>query len=195
MKKWMVERIADDPKLFSIFYPVEIGNDALLLSLYCLDGLLSSFFAANTANEEKWFRGRNETEFPLRYVLFSYAHRLSTCTTCPLFILLMDYDGWTNLLFPILFSLFCLATIVQIKNTVIPRYGAPAFNKIPPIKLLNFSLKKYSYDYSYVGNSKNLSLKYNFDQSLEMRYSGVQLYMLLHVFLSLPAHSIIMGGV
>ena len=60
--------------------------------------------------------------------------------------------------------------------TVEPRYSAPAFNIILPIKHMNFSPKKHFHSYFHVGNSENLALKYNFGQSLEMRYSGVQLY-------------------
>ena len=58
-------------------------------------------------------------------------------------------------------------------NTVKPRYNAPAFIIIPPIKHKNFDLKKYFHSYLHVGNSENLGLKHNFDQSLEMRDSGV----------------------
>ena len=58
-------------------------------------------------------------------------------------------------------------------NTVKPRYNAPDFNIIPPIKYKCFGPKKYFHSYLYVGNSENLGLKHNFGQSLEMRYSGV----------------------
>ena len=58
-------------------------------------------------------------------------------------------------------------------GTVKPRYKAPAFNIIPPIKHKNFGPKKYFHNYLHVGNSENLGLKHNFSQSLEMRYSGV----------------------
>ena len=57
-----------------------------------------------------------------------------------------------------------------------PRYSAPAFNIIPPIKHANFSPKRYFHSYSYVGNNENFSIEYNFDHSLEMRYSGVKVY-------------------
>ena len=57
--------------------------------------------------------------------------------------------------------------------TVKPRYDAPAFNIIPPIKYINVGVKKYSDIYLHIGNSENLGLKHNFGQSPEMRYSGV----------------------
>ena len=57
-----------------------------------------------------------------------------------------------------------------------PRYNAPAFNKIPPIKRKCFGPKKYFHSYLHVDNSENLGLEHNFSQSLEMRYSGVWLY-------------------
>ena len=57
-----------------------------------------------------------------------------------------------------------------------PRYNAPAYNEIPPIEYVNFCPKKRFHSYLYVGNSENLGLVHNFDQSLEIRYSGVQLY-------------------
>ena len=44
-----------------------------------------------------------------------------------------------------------------IQYTVKPRYSAPAFNIIPPIKHTNFSAKKCFYSYSYVGHKKILS--------------------------------------
>ena len=59
------------------------------------------------------------------------------------------------------------------RTTVKPRYSAPAFNKIPPIEHINFSPKKYFHNYSHVGNSENLDLKHNFDQSLKIRYRRV----------------------
>ena len=59
--------------------------------------------------------------------------------------------------------------------TVKPRYSAPAYNEIPPIEHINFGSKKCFHSYLYVGNSENLDLEYNFDQSLEMRYIGVRL--------------------
>lgn len=43
---------------------------------------------------------------------------------------------------------------------------------------MNFGPKKYFHSYFHIGNSENLSLKYNFGQSLEMRYSGVSLYLI-----------------
>ena len=58
-------------------------------------------------------------------------------------------------------------------DTVRPRYSAPAFNIILPIEQTNFNLKKQTYSYLYVSNNGNLGLKYDFDQSLEMRYSGI----------------------
>ena len=61
-------------------------------------------------------------------------------------------------------------------TTVKPRYNTPAYNEFPPIKHTNFGLKKYFNSNLYVGNSENLAIKHDFDQSLEMRYSGVQLY-------------------
>ena len=60
-------------------------------------------------------------------------------------------------------------------NTVKPRYSAPAYNEFPLIKHANFGPKKHFHSYFYVGNSENLGLEYNFDQSLEIRYIGVQL--------------------
>ena len=44
---------------------------------------------------------------------------------------------------------------------------------ILPIEYINFNFKKYFDNYLNVGNSENLDIKYDFDQSLEMRYSGV----------------------
>ena len=58
-----------------------------------------------------------------------------------------------------------------------PRYSAPAYNEFPPIKHTNFGPKKHFHSNLYVGNSENLAIEHNFDQSLEMRYSGVQLYL------------------
>ena len=57
-----------------------------------------------------------------------------------------------------------------------PRYSAPAFNIILPIEHKKFDPKKYFHSYLYVGNSDNLGLEHNFDQSLEMCYCGVRLY-------------------
>ena len=59
------------------------------------------------------------------------------------------------------------------RSTVKPRYSAPAFNMIPPIEHINLCPKKCFHSYLYVGNKENLGIKHNFDQSLEMRYSGV----------------------
>ena len=43
---------------------------------------------------------------------------------------------------------------VQCKfSTVKPRYSAPAFNIVPPIKHTNFGPKKYFHSYLYVGNN------------------------------------------
>ena len=61
--------------------------------------------------------------------------------------------------------------------TVKPRYNAPAFNIIPLVEHISFGPEKYFHSYLHVGNSKNLSLKHNFSQSLEMCYSEVQLYL------------------
>ena len=41
---------------------------------------------------------------------------------------------------------------------------------------MNFGPKKHFHSYLYVSNSKNFSIEHNFGQSLEMGYSGVQLY-------------------
>ena len=57
-----------------------------------------------------------------------------------------------------------------------PRYSAPAYIEIPAIEHVNFGLKTCFYSYLYVGNSKNLGLECNFNQSLEIRYTRVQLY-------------------
>ena len=73
-------------------------------------------------------------------------------------------------------TIYSAASMAPLGSTVKPRYSAPAFNIIPPIEHLNFGPEKYLYSYLYVGNSKNFSLEHDFDQSLEMRYSGVQLY-------------------
>ena len=54
-------------------------------------------------------------------------------------------------------------------DTVKPRYTAPAFNIIPPIKHANFGPKKYFHSYFYIGNKENLDIRHNFDQSLEKR--------------------------
>ena len=61
-------------------------------------------------------------------------------------------------------------------STVKPQYNATAFNLILPKEHRYFRAKKYIHSYLHVGNSENLSLKHNFSQSLEMRYSGVKLY-------------------
>ena len=58
-------------------------------------------------------------------------------------------------------------------RTVKPHYSAPAFNIIPPIKHTKFGPEKYFHSYLFVGNKENLGIKHNFDQSLEIRYSGV----------------------
>ena len=59
--------------------------------------------------------------------------------------------------------------------TVKPRYSAPTFNIIPPIEYTNFGSKKHFHGYLYIGNIENLNNfdLNNFDQSLEMRNSGV----------------------
>ena len=57
--------------------------------------------------------------------------------------------------------------------TVKPRYSAPAFNII---EHTNFGLKKSIQSYLYVVNRENLDIKHNLNQSLEIRYSRVQLY-------------------
>ena len=62
---------------------------------------------------------------------------------------------------------------MQGRDTVKPRYNAPAFNKIPPIEHKYFSPKKYFHSYLYIGNNENLGIEYNFDESLEIRFSGV----------------------
>ena len=61
---------------------------------------------------------------------------------------------------------------IQIQHTVQPRYSAPAFNIVPQIEDINFGPKKHFHSYVYIGKSENLDIKHNFDQSLEMRYSG-----------------------
>ena len=58
-------------------------------------------------------------------------------------------------------------------STVKPRCSAPAFNTIPPIEHTNFDPKKCFHSYFYVGNKDNFGIEYNFDQFLEIRYSGV----------------------
>ena len=58
-------------------------------------------------------------------------------------------------------------------NTVKPHYSAPAYKEIPLIGFINFGLKKCMSSYLYIGNSENLDIEYDFDQSLEIRYSGV----------------------
>ena len=64
-------------------------------------------------------------------------------------------------------------------HTVKPRYSSPAFYMIPPIKQINFGLKKHFHSYLYIGNNENLSLKHSLGQSLEMPNSGVKLYFAL----------------
>ena len=62
-------------------------------------------------------------------------------------------------------------------GTVKPRNCAPTFDIIPLIKHTNFGCKKCVNNYLNVGNKANLDIKHNSDQSLEMRYTGFQLYM------------------
>ena len=50
-------------------------------------------------------------------------------------------------------------------SSVKPRNSAPAFNIIP--------LNKHFHSYLYVGNNENLDVEHYFEQSSEMRYSGV----------------------
>ena len=59
----------------------------------------------------------------------------------------------------------------DLKDTVKPRHNAPVFNIIPLKEHL--SPKKYFHSCLHVGNSHNLSFKYNFGQSLEMYYKAV----------------------
>ena len=54
-------------------------------------------------------------------------------------------------------------------NTVKPHYSTPAYNKFPPIEHNNFGPKKHVHSYLYVGNSENLGIEHNFNQSHEMR--------------------------
>ena len=54
-----------------------------------------------------------------------------------------------------------------------PRYSAPAFNIIPPIEYIVFGFNKCFHSYLHVGNRENYGIEHNFDQSLEIRYSGV----------------------
>ena len=56
-----------------------------------------------------------------------------------------------------------------------PRYSVTAFNIFPPIEHMNIYPKKCFQSYLYVGTRKNLSIEHDFDQSLEIRYSGVYL--------------------
>ena len=65
-----------------------------------------------------------------------------------------------------------------------PHYSAPAYNEFPPIEHTNFSPKKHFHSYSYVGNSENLGLEYDFNQSLQMRYIGVQLYFNMYLLIA-----------
>ena len=58
-----------------------------------------------------------------------------------------------------------------------PCYSALAFNIILPKEHKNFVFKQHSYSYLYVGNNKNFNIEHNFDQSLEMRFSGIKLYL------------------
>ena len=58
-------------------------------------------------------------------------------------------------------------------DTEKPRYNAPAFNIILPIKHIVLGPKKHFHSYLYVGNSENLDKKHNLDQSFEIRYCGV----------------------
>ena len=64
----------------------------------------------------------------------------------------------------------------RLTGTVKPRYSAPAFNIIPPIEHTHFSPEKCFKSYLYIGNKENLGLDYIFNQSLEISYSGVSLY-------------------
>ena len=64
----------------------------------------------------------------------------------------------------------------QLQTTVKPCYSAPAYNIIPLIELKIFSPKTYFHNHLHVGNNKNYSIEHNFDMSLQMRYSRVQLY-------------------
>ena len=77
-------------------------------------------------------------------------------------------------------------------STVKPQYNAPAFNLILPKEHKYFGAKKYIHSYLHVGNSENLSLKHNFSQSLEMRYSGVKLQLKL-VILKKMIHAFAAG--
>ena len=63
--------------------------------------------------------------------------------------------------------------------TINPRYGAPTFNIIPPIELINFCPKKCFNSYLHISNNANLGIEHSFDQSFEIRYSKVKLYILI----------------
>ena len=59
------------------------------------------------------------------------------------------------------------------RNTVKPRYSAPAYIEFPAIEHMCFGLKKCFHNYSYIGNSENLSIEHNLSQSLEIHHSGI----------------------
>ena len=80
---------------------------------------------------------------------------------------------------------------IPLSNTVKPRYSAPALNIIPPIEYTNFSSNKCLHSYLYIGDKQNLGIKNDIDQSIEIRYSGVKLY--LHFF-GKKKHEIITEG-
>ena len=66
-----------------------------------------------------------------------------------------------------------MKTLKTDNDTVKPRYSAPAYNIILPMKHKNFGPKKYFHSYLYIGNRENLDIEHNFDQSLDKRHNGV----------------------
>ena len=66
---------------------------------------------------------------------------------------------------------------MEVVSTVIPENKTPLkrtrLKHNSANRAYNFFFKKYFHSYLYVGNSENLGLEYNFNQSLEMRYCRV----------------------
>ena len=64
-----------------------------------------------------------------------------------------------------------------LEDTVTLRYSAPAFNIYnPAIRAYKHDVKRHFYSYLYVSINENFGIEHSFDQSLEMRCSGVYLY-------------------
>ena len=118
---------------------------ALLPARACARAFLFPFTVSNFCIQSRFSSSTSSSSSNSSYSCFSF-HPYSSL-----------------LLFPILPPPFFFFL-----HTVKPRYNASIYNKIPLIEHLIFSRKRDFHNHLYVCNTKNFTIEYKFNQSLEM---------------------------